>query len=287
MKPLPLAEAIREARAELERCQQALMTHQVLKTERTALSILEVQTAAGAPLPDVLPGDDLVVQQAAGVPSLADLRALEHDHATPAQRLLARRHQLDLIEAVLIPLVERNDEVAHRFHHLQHEQHHALEAPEWEEVVEQLRIVGDRRDEIATALAPVHHQIALLEPVIDMLEGFHPQLQDALVQIAFEDDPHGQNAWRTALMARQQLVGLAGVIEQLGLVLQYPFEPMLPDSPHPRHRRRLKKEAAAVLDWMVELSGKLGERSNALIRHRDTLQALHDEAETQLKEWMG
>jgi hypothetical protein len=284
---LPHAQDIRQARAAVEACQDAALLHQHLKTARTALSILSVQHGSGMPIPPTVPGDDVVVQAAARFETLRDLAAAYPAQADPAVRLHARMQQLDLIELHLRPLLDEREQAAALLHDLQHRQHHALEQPAWADAVAELGRLGARRDTLALEMAPLQHQIALVEPVREMLAGFHPQLREELVTAARTDDPNGVVAWRAAVMAHQHLVGLAHVIEQLGLVVQYPFEPMLPDDPHPRHRRRLRQEAGGVLEWMVRLDEALGQHGEALQQRYDLLKAEHDTVEAELREWMG
>lgn len=288
MRPaLPFAEDVRAARAEVQACQDAQLLDQILKTAATALSILEVQLASGTPLPDDLPGED-VLERAMGLyPGLAELPALMPAGASEQVRLRARRQQLELVLGALQPALDAREEAAQRLHHLQHEQVHVLEQPEWAEVVADLRVIGDRRDRLALELAPLQNQLSMLEPVRDMLAAFHPTLQAELIDAARTEDPDGSIAWRVAIMAHQQLVGLANVIEQLGLVVRYPFEPMLPDQPHPRHRWRLRKEAGDVLAWMVDLDAQLDAQAAEIQARFDVLKAEHDAAEAELMEWMG
>lgn len=284
---LPHAEAIREVRARVMACEEAQLLHQHLKTAYAALSILENQVALGTPLLGEMAGEDAVAKAIATYPSLAELGALFPSGASDASRLRARRQQLDLIEQTIRPRLDEREEAAHTLHELQHAQVHELEKPEWASVVAELRILGEERDQTSLAMAPLQNELSALSPILEMIRGFQPTLQAELIQATRTDDPHGALAWRVALMARQQLVGLAGVIEQLGVQVVYPFEPMLPDDPHPRHRRRLRKEAGDVLVWMADLAGQLDHRAERLEMEIDRLRERHDAAEAALMAWMG
>lgn len=285
--PLPHAEEVRAARARVLACQDAQLLGQHLKTGFAALSILEMQLAAGTPLYGEMAGDDAVEMAMATYPSLAELPAMFPAEASDATRLQARKQQLELIRQTIQPTLDEREEAAQTLHELQHAQIHALEEPEWAEVVAELRVIGDVRDRSALALAPLRSESSALAPVLEMIQGFHPLLQEELITASRTDDPDGVLAWRVANLARNQLIGLAHVIEQLEVVVRYPFEPMVPDRPDPKHRRRLRREAGEVLAWMGRVSEHLGARAAVLQEQIDELQARHDEAEADLMRWMG
>ena len=62
---------------------------------------------------------------------------------------------------------------------------------------------------------------------------------------------------------------------------------MVPDTPHPRHRERLLKEAAVVHAWMHQLANKVEHLVNQLNDRLRPLQTEIEELETLLKESMG
>lgn len=284
---LPFSDEIREAREAVARSQEALRVDQRLKAARTAMAIVTAQFARRLPVPPELPGDDLIEELAAAFPELADLPSVLTPSASVDIRLLQRTQQIELAASMLAPLVEVAEADAERLHGLQHRQHHALEGPEWADAVAELAELGARRDEVALEMAPLRHQLALIGPVTEMLLGFCPQLEGELALAATTEDPNGVTAWRTAVMAHNQLVGLASVIAQLGLVVQLPVEPAIPDQPHPRHGPRLRKEAEDVLLWMRTLHEALSDHLGVLQGQMSTLEARHAEAEAALVERMG
>jgi hypothetical protein len=284
---LPLSDEIRAARAAVDGSQAALRVKQRLTAARTAMSIVEAQHQRRLPVPQELPGEDLILELASTFRELAELPSVCRPTDPMGVRLKARVQQLELASQAIGPLVEAAEADAGLLHELQHRQHHMLERPEWAAAVAELAELGARRDEIAVRMAPLRHQLALVGPVREMLLGFHPQLQEELVLAARTEDPHGLVAWRAAVMAHNQLVGLAGVIQQLGLSILLPVEPAIPDAPHPRHRRRLRKEAGEVLEWMVTLSSALADHGEVLAGIMDAEQAALDAAETALRERMG
>lgn len=284
---LPLVDEIRAARAAVESSQIALRLHQRLIAARTALSIVDAQHRGGLPVPDDLPAEDLVRELAGTFRELSDLPAMHRRGDRMELRIAQRIRQLEIASTALAPLVEAAEEDAGRLHALQHRQHHLLEGPEWADAVAALTEAGARRDAIAVAMAPLHHQIALVDPVRTMLAAFHPQLREELVLAARTEDPHGTVAWRAAVMAHNQLVGLAGVIHQLGVAILLPVEPAVPDAPHPRHRRRLRHEAGQVLEWMMGLDEVLSAHGDVLRARLASMQAEHDDAEAALRELLG
>lgn len=284
---LPLVDEIRTARAAVDASQAAMRFRQRLVAARTAMAIVEAQHARGLPVPPDLPAEDLIRELASHFRELADLPSVCRPTDPLDVRLRQRAVQLDLASQMLAPLVEAAEQDAAVLHDLQHRQHHLLEQPEWSEAVAELAELGKQRDEIALRMAPLRHQLALVGPVREMLLGFHPQLEAELVLAARTEDPHGLVAWRAAVMAHNQLSGLAGVIQQLGLAILLPVEPAVPDAPHPRHRRRLRKEAGEVLEWMVVLADALADHGEVLAQRMDAEQAALDAAEGALKERMG
>ncbi len=284
---LPFADAIREARAEAESCRDAQLLAQHAKTALVALSTLETQLNDGVPLPDPLPGEEVTARAASRWPELAELPALSPRSDSDPSRLQQRRRQLEVLLETLEPLKARAEEVAKRLHHLQHQQRDALEQPAWSDVVAQLRVWADEREHAAREMVPLQRALASLEPIRKMLAAFHPSLQAELIAASRTDDPDGALAWRVATMAREQLVSLAHTIEQAQVMVRYPFEPMVPDQPHPRHRQRLRREAGAVLAWMASLADDLDGRAAVLKDRLGALEERHRRAEAALLEWMG
>ncbi|MCB9675007.1 MAG: hypothetical protein H6737_07815 [Alphaproteobacteria bacterium] len=284
---LPYADEIAALRARIDAGQHLMKVNQLVSTALTAVSIVEVQHGQGLPVPKMVPGEDAVDEAIASLPELADLGVI-FDRATDYKSCLdARRQQLLLASQHLEPRLGELEELAGRMHHLQHEQHHELAKPEWAEAVERLKEIAQARDAIAKLLTPLRTQVAYVTPVQDMLLAFHPQLQEELIAAARTDDPDGRIAWRAAMIAQQQLLGLQQVAEQLGLSLGLPTEPQVPDAPHPRHRRRLRHEAGDVLQWMVELSQALGDHGRALREQLEGMESELAKYETALEELMG
>ena len=284
---IPYRDEIAELRARLDAGQQATAVLSHLKSALVAVSVIEVQMSAELPIPTALPGEEILRTVAELVPQLAEIHRLGESARTPAARLHARRQQVLLAIENIEPIVDVVEDIAAEMHTLQHKQSHQLEKPEWSEVVAKLRDLSTRRMELSKALAPVQNQLAHVNPVREMLGAFHPQLQDELVQASRTDDPDGRVAWKAASMAHAQLIGLVDVVHTMGLSIAFPVEPMLPDKPDPRHRRRLRTEAGGVLEWMVKLSHALVQHGDALQERVDGLALEQERVEAELKEWMG
>jgi hypothetical protein len=284
---LPYAEEITALRARVDAGQEAMKLNQLVKSALTAISVVEVQYGQGMPVPHEIPGEEVVDTAAALLPQLAELHSVGRGATDYATRLASRRQQLMLAGENLQPVIDEIEGIAAELHTLQHKQHHELEKPEWSEAVAELKRLSHARDQLALQMAPLRTQIAHIGPMREMLLAFHPQLQEELVAAARTEDPDGRIAWRAGMMSQQMLVGLADVVNTLGLAIAFPVEPMLPDAPHPRHRRRLRKEAGAVLEWMVQLSQALGRHGDVLDERLAGLELELDKYEAALKERMG
>lgn len=282
---LPYADAIRAARAESEQAQHAVMFLKRVQTAAHAVAILESQVLQGIVYQGELPGDDELEEAALYLPVFANARA--HVAGSMATQLRSRADWLQRLLVALAPLAENAEAIAKHLHDLQHKQHHALEKPAWAAEVAELAELGRRRDTLAQTMARVREQLSMVDPVRGLLLAFTPQLEGEMATALTSDDEHGVDAWRAARVSQEQLVGLAHLLNRVGMVVQLPFEPMIPDQPHPRHRARLVREATAVLEWMRQLSGALGSHGDVLQARMDELVAQHTEAETALKERMG
>ena len=282
---LPYADEIREARAQSEQAQHAVMFLKRVQTAAHAVSILESQVAQGILYQGQLPGEDELEEAALYMPQFANARRV--GAGSMATQLRERAGRLERLIAALAPLVENAETIGTHLHELQHKQHHALEKPEWAAAVAELAALGSKRDALAQSMAQLREQLSMVDRVKGLLLAFVPQLQAEMTTALKSADEHGVDAWRAARVSQEQLVGLAHLLNRVGMVVQLPFEPMIPDQPHPRHRSRLCREATAVLDWMRQLSGALGTHGDALQLRMDAMVEAHTAAETALKERMG
>jgi hypothetical protein len=284
---LPYSEEIASLRAQIDAGNQAQILAQRARTDRMAIDILEAQDQDGMPTPDELPGEATLDDLARAFRGLSELRALERGVTEKRARLAARRQQLQLALDHLEPVLTNLEQLGAEMHELQHKQHHALHEPEWADAVAELKELADARDAFQQQIQPIQIRINYVEPVRSMLLQFHPTLQQELVAAARTDDPNGLVAWRAATMARQMLLALVEVSNSVGVPIQPPHEPMLPDTPHERHRRRLRDEAGAILEWMVQLSKALDRHARVLEEQLQGLEAEHARYEALLRERMG
>jgi len=284
---IPYRDEIAELRERLDAGQQAAAVLSHLNSAMVALSVIEIQLAAELPVPAELPAEEILHTVATLIPQLAEIHRVGAGARTPAARIHARKQQVQLAIDHVEPMVATLEEIAAEMHTLQHKQSHQLEKPEWSEVVAKLKGLSTRRMELSKALGPVQNQLAHINPVREMLGAFHPQLQAELVEASRTDDPDGRVAWKAGSMAHAQLVGLVDVVHTMGLSIAFPVEPMLPDKPEPRHRRRLRSEAGGVLEWMVKLSQALVHHGDVLQERVDALVLEQERVEAELKEWMG
>jgi hypothetical protein len=284
---LPHAEEIAALRARVEAGTQAMALNQRVTAALTGISVVEVQHASELPVPAQIPGHELLEPLAALLPQLAEIHKIGENAKEYGTRLAARRQQLMLAAEHLQPMLAELEAAAAELHTLQHEQQHALEEPEWADAVAQLGELAQARQQLSSQMTPLRIQVAHVGPVRGMLHAFQPQLEAELVAAARTEDPHGHIAWRASMIARQQLIALTDVVKTLGLSIGLPVEPMIPDTPHPRHRRRLRTEAGVVLEWMADLSQALDRHGEIL---EDRLAGLERELsryESELKELMG
>ncbi len=284
---LPYSEEIASLRKQVDELNRVQILAQQLKTDRAAIDILQMQDRDGMPTPDELPGEAVMDDLARTYAGLSELRAIERGVSDKAARLAARRQQIEFALQHLAPLLGEAERLAGELHDLQHKQHHELADPKYADAVKELRELADARDAFQEQKQPVQLQLNYIDPVRSMLLEFHPTLQRELIDAARTDDADGRIAWRAAMMAQQMLLGLVDVSNSVGVPIQPPHEPMLPDAPHPRHRRRLRDEAGAVLEWMVQLSKSL-ERHAVVLRERlDGIEAEHARYVAILQERMG
>lgn len=282
---LPFSQEIREARARSERAQNAVIFDKHLETALTGLSIIQQQVLRGLEFQGELPGEDLLVEVPLRYPDI-DIGPVPEGLST-LEAVHHRTLVFQQVRDVLAPWVAESLEVAAALHELQHQQHHELEKPEWAEVVEGLNVLARERDALAHQMAAVRERQAQVHPVTGLFEGIIPQLTIQVAATETEEDPDGIVAWRVARLAQKQLVGMANLLIQVDLVVPLPFEPMVPDTPHPRHRERLVAESIAVLKWMREVYDAFADQRRLLEEQLEARAARHTELEDAMKEQMG
>ena len=149
MAEIPLVQECREARAEVARCTEAVALQQKLRLALTSLEILRRQDPD--PLPDPLPGAELV--------------------ETPGTTLMSHIGIVQQTLQLVNTTADRYQLASQTLHDLKHKQGHALDAPEFAELVQTIRTHTERAGELAKALAPATERLQLLTPFSTQLDN--------------------------------------------------------------------------------------------------------------------
>jgi hypothetical protein len=284
---LPLADEIREARRRAEEATDAAMQLMRVGIALQALGMIETHLAR-TPNPGIdLPGDDLVDQMADRWPALGDLRsAMPNPGAPYLTRLQARRMQLESARQVLRPLAEGQGELASRLARLQHEQQHALAAPQYAVDVAELAAMAKERERLARDLQPVNRLLQILEPAVGILSGFETRLAEALAD-ARQSDPSGFRAWRASHLANGLLEGLSASLGQLEVGVSIPSMTPPPEAPSAELAEELATRVEDALDAIRALRDDIGRQCERVRRDSAEMTATFDRLTRRIVERMG
>jgi hypothetical protein len=284
---LPLADEIREARRRAEEATDAAMQLMRLGITLQALGMVETQLAR-VPDPGIeLPGDDLVEQMADRWPALADLRSAMPNPAAPyLARLQARRMQLESARQVLRPLAEGQGELAARLARLQHEQQHALAAPQYAADVAELAAMAKDRERLARDLQPVNRLLQIVEPAVGILSGFEAKLAEALAD-ARRPDPTGFRAWHASHLANGLLEGLSASLGQLEIGVRIPTTSPPPEQPSPELAEQLITRVESTLEAIRTLREDMSRQAERVRRDSADMTATYERLTRHIVERMG
>jgi len=282
---LPLVEEIREARRLAEEAQDATVHYQQVQTVIASLGVLQRQ-AASLPSTDVtIPGGELVEAMSERWSALADLPTIG---PRPTQELLEqlrmRRQQMESASQLLQPIVEDAERRSGALHQLQHQQGHLLEDPKYSEQVAELQRLANDRAEARSRLDPLHHRLKGVEPAYKVVSSFAERLDDMIRE---EMALPGAAAWRAALVARDLVSTLDGLLAELRLDVPHPAPLEVPDTPDPAHADELLDKARGVKAELDDLVVALKAEHEHLRGSVDALQERYDELTQQIVDRMG
>jgi hypothetical protein len=223
---LPLAEEIREARAEMDEAYKAL-------TLVAPLPMIEFMLRQLLPVTDQregaeLPGEQFVTEACArwgiDVPPVPD-------RATMAECAEARWQQIQCVVSVIQPIadlyVPRHDAMVS----LTHDQFHLLEDPMFEVAVADIARMEAERNEIMMASAPLQTRQTAIRAMIAGIRAMRPSLDTAI-------DTGTPEVMRGGAVAIRQ------GIEGLAFGLDVPLEP-------PQSLDDPATDAARLRDWLA------------------------------------
>jgi len=285
MKPLPLVEEIRSARAECDEAHVAMGFASQVDAALMSISVLRDQLAYKPDIQVVIPGAALLESVATAFDALAHLTAEQPaaDLDFP-RRLAVRQGKLEVARSFLKPIANDGQRRAGVLHGLQHDQRHRLEAPQWSQEVTHLGALGQERTELAAALAPVDQQVAMLQPARDVLASWTDRLAEAASAVGSDDRV---NAWKAAQMAAGLIRGLGTLVAQANLEIELPPVPDLPARPDEALHADLIASVNQALQQLADLASILDAHHRDVAAEQTRLRTRHDAVIAEIVEHMG
>ncbi len=283
---LPLADEIREIRRRVIDSQDATLHVARVRAALASLDVLERHAGQRPELGRDLPGEEALREVAERWPQLADLPSSDPSSgAPPAERLAARRAQLQLARQTLLPLANDIGTLSHEMQRLQHLQQHHLESPQYADLAREIAELSAERDRLSHQTQPLQQRQGVLDPTLRTLDNFLQRIDEAVAATRAEEDPRGLLAWRTAFLVDTLVRSLDSLLREVDLEVPFPEPIGAGPEPDPQaapalwsaieHTRSVLGELSIALrtlcdeiDREVEVKVREAHRINALMLER-------------------